>query len=134
MMGKSRHVLLLAIFAVLVPGVVQAFQFKASESVSGNLDMQLTLGAGWRVSKQSPNLVGDPTRVPGANTAQSSNGDDGDLNYDQHDFYATYLKFTPELLLRFPDGYKFMARGTALYDFKATDTQRTDLSDSARNQ
>lgn len=134
MMGKSRHVLLLAILTVLVPGVVQAFQFKASESVEGNLDMQLTLGAGWRLGKQSPNLVGDPTRVPGANTAASSNGDDGDLNYNQHDFYATYLKFTPELLLKFPDGYKFMARGTALYDFKATDTQRTDLSESARNQ
>jgi hypothetical protein len=134
MMVKSRHVLLLAIFTLLVPGVVQAFQFQASESVSGNLDMQLTLGAGFRLGKQSPNLVGDPTRVPGANTAQSSNGDDGDLNYNKHDFYATYLKFTPELLLKFPQDFKFMARGTALYDFKATDTQRTDLSDSAKNQ
>jgi hypothetical protein len=134
MMVKSRHVLLLAIITLLVPGVVQAFQFQASESVSGNLDMQLTLGAGFRLGKQSPNLVGDPTRVPGANTAQSSNGDDGDLNYNKHDFYATYLKFTPELLLKFPQDIKFMARGTALYDFVATDTQRTDLSESAKNQ
>ena len=35
------------------------------------------------------------------------------------------LKFTPELLLKFPADFKFMARGTALYDFKATDTRRT---------
>jgi hypothetical protein len=134
MMVKFKNVLLLAVCVALLPSAAQAFRFQWSDSVDGNLDMQLTLGAGWRVSKQSPNLVGDPTRVPGANTAQSSNGDDGDLNYNQHDFYATYLKFTPELLLRFPQDWKFMARGTALYDFQATDTQRTDLSDSAKNQ
>src|SRR5512146_3156898 len=134
MMVKSRNLLLLAVCAVLLPAAAQAFQFKWSDDVSGNLDMQLTLGAGMRMSKQSPNLVGDPTRVPGANTAQSSNGDDGDLNYNQHDFYTTYLTFTPELLLKFPQAWKFMARGTALYDFKATDTERTELSESAKNQ
>lgn len=134
MMGKFRSALLLAVVAMFFAGVAQAFQFQASESVSGNLDMQLTLGAGWRLGKQSPKLVGDPTRVPGADTGTSSNGDDGDLNYNKHDFYATYLKFTPELLLKFPNEFKFMARGTALYDFVATDTRRTDLSDSAKNQ
>jgi hypothetical protein len=132
MMVKSRNVLFLAVLTLLTTGVAHAFRFQASESVSGNLDMQLTLGAGMRMSKQSPELVGDPTRVPGANTAQSSNGDDGDLNYNRYDLFTTYLKFTPELLLRFPDGYKFMARGTALYDFKATDTRRTELHEDAK--
>ncbi|NJD63449.1 MAG: DUF1302 domain-containing protein, partial [Deltaproteobacteria bacterium] len=134
MMVKFKSVVVLAVCAMLLPAAAHAFQFKWSDSVGGNLDMQLTLGAGMRLSKQSSNLVGDPTRVSGANTAQSSNGDDGDLNYNQHDFYTTYLKFTPELLLKFPQEWKFMARGTALYDFKATDTQRTDLSESAKNQ
>src|SRR5512134_3931524 len=134
MMARSSKALLLALLTVLFAGAAHAFPFKASESVSGNLDMQLTLGAGMRVAGQSPNLVGDPTRVPGANTAQSSNGDDGDLNYDRYDLFTTYLKFTPELLLKFPQGFKFMARGTALYDFKATDTRRTDLSDDAESQ
>jgi len=56
-------------------------------------------------------MTGDPTRG-GRNTEQWSNGDDGNLNYKKGDFFTTYLKFTPELLLKFPDDYKFMARGT----------------------
>ena len=126
--------ILAAAVSLLCGGNAQAFQFQWGDAVRGNLDMQLTLGAGMRLSKQSSELVGDPGRVPGANTAASSNGDDGNLNYDQHDLYTTYLKFTPELLLKFPDNYKFMARATALYDFKADDTRRTDLSESAKEQ
>lgn len=125
---------LFALIAMLYGGAAHAFQFQLSDSVRGNLDMQLTLGAGMRLSGQSADLVGDPGRVSGANTAVSSNGDDGDLNYNRHDLYATYLKFTPELLLKFPDNYKFMARATALYDFKADDTRRTDLAESAKDQ
>jgi len=120
--------------AVLCAGPAYAFQFQASDSISGSLDMQLTLGAGMRMVNQNPNLIGDTTVNAGANTAQSSNGDDGDLNYNKHDLFTTYLKFTPELLLKFPADYKFMARGTALYDFKATDTRRTDLSEGAKDQ
>jgi len=120
--------------AVLCAGPAHAFQFQASDSIKGSLDMQLTLGAGIRMVNQNPNLIGDPTVNGGANTAISSNGDDGNLNYNKHDLYTTYLKFTPELLLTFPDNYKFMARGTALYDFKATDTRRTELADDAKDQ
>jgi hypothetical protein len=120
--------------AVLCAGAAHAFQFQASDSVSGNLDMQLTLGAGMRMVNQNPNLIGDPRVNAGANTGFSSNGDDGNLNYNKHDLYTTYLKFTPELLLKFPADFKFMARGTALYDFKATDTRRTDLADDAKEQ
>ena len=113
--------------AVLCTGPAHAFQFQAGDSINGSLDMQLTLGAGMRMEKQDANLIGDPRANPAANTAQSSNGDDGNLNYNKHDLFTTYLKFTPELLLKFPAVFKFMARGTALYDFKATDTRRTEL-------
>jgi len=119
---------------MLCAGAAHAFQFQASDSVSGNLDMQLTLGAGMRMVDRNPSLIGDTRVKPDANTFQSSNGDDGDLNYDKHDLFTTYLKFTPELLLKFPADFKFMARGTAMYDFKATDTRRTDLEDDARRQ
>lgn len=120
--------------AVLCVGAAHAFQFNASDSVKGSLDTQFTLGAGMRMVNQNPNLIGDPRVNAGANTGFSSNGDDGNLNYNKHDFYTTYLKVTPELLLKFPADFKFMARGTALYDFKATDTRRTDLSDDAKEQ
>jgi hypothetical protein len=120
--------------AVLSAVPAHAFQFQASDTISGSLDMQLTLGAGMRMQKQSPGLIGDTRVNSGANTFQSSNGDDGDLNYNKYDLFTTYLKFTPELLLKFPENYKFMARGTALYDFKATDTRRTDLENDAERQ
>ena len=120
--------------AVLCAGPAHAFQFQASDSIKGSLDMQLTLGAGMRMQEQDANLIGDTRKDPNANRFQSSNGDDGDLNYNRYDLFTTYLKFTPELLLTFPQDYKFMARGTALYDFKATDTRRTDLSDDAKGQ
>jgi len=116
---------------LLCTGTAHAFQFQASDSIRGSLDMQLTLGAGMRMEKQDAALIGDTRVNPNANTFQSSNGDDGDLNYNRYDLFTTYLKFTPELLLKFPDNYKFMARGTGLYDFKATDTRRTDLEKDA---
>ena len=111
-----------------------AFQFNVSDSIKGSLDTQFTLGAGMRMVNQNPNLIGDPRVNAGANTGFSSNGDDGNLNYNKHDLYTTYLKVTPELLLKFPEDFKFMARATGLYDFKATDTRRTELAEDAKQQ
>ena len=128
----SRTVLMLVVVTTLRAGVAQAFPF-ASDSVDGNLDMQLTLGTGMRLQKQSPELVGGPSRVSGANTAVSSNGDNGDLNYNRYNLFTTSSKITSELLLRFGDGYKFMVRGSALYDATAGDTRVTELSGDANN-
>src|SRR5512139_775445 len=105
-------VLLIAVLGAMLPGAALAFRFDVSESVNGNLDMQLTLGTGMRVNNPSTGMVGDPNYSPQANTFQFSNSDDGDLNYRQANLYTTYLKFTPELLMRFPQEIKFMFRGT----------------------
>ena len=129
-----KSLLLSVCLAVLSAGAAHAFQFKASDTISGSLDTQFTLGAGMRMVNQNPQLIGDPGKNSGANTAISSNGDDGNLNYNKHDLYTTYLKITPELLLKFPADFKFMARATGLYDWGALDTQRTALSDDAKNQ
>src|SRR5512132_593606 len=108
MKTMSRNMFLIAAIAFFMcAGTAHAFQFQASDSVKGSLDMQLTLGAGMRMVNQSPNLIGDPRVNAGANTAVSSNGDDGDLNYNKYDLFTTYLKFTPELLLKFPNDIKF---------------------------
>lgn len=133
MRSVNRLFVVLAAVTTLRAGVARAAPFRLSESVDGNLDMQLTLGAGMRLQKQSPELVGDATRVPGANTAVSSNGDNGDLNYDRYNLFTGYVKLTPELLLRFPAGFKFMIRGSAQYDPLAADTRRTDLSSDAKD-
>jgi len=134
MKNISGKAFLFVVLAVLLPGIAHSFRFEASESVSGNLDMQLTVGAGMRTQSWNPQLVGDPNVVPGANTAVSSNTDDGDLNYKKNNLYTTYVKFTPELLVKFPYDIKFMTRASFLYDFMADQTERTDLSREAKGQ
>jgi hypothetical protein len=129
-----KKALLLVVAAVLLPGIAHSFRFDVSESVNGNLDMQLTLGAGMRIKEPSSGMVGDPNYAPGANMFQWSNSDDGNLNYRQAQLYTTYLKFTPELLMRFPQDFKFMFRGTAMYDVAAGMTARTDLDKDAERQ
>ncbi|MGZ9148849.1 MAG: DUF1302 family protein, partial [Candidatus Deferrimicrobiaceae bacterium] len=80
MKTMSRNAFLIALIAMMCAGTAHAFQFQASDSIKGSLDMQLTLGAGMRLVNQNPNLIGDPRVNAGAATAISSNGDDGDLN------------------------------------------------------
>jgi hypothetical protein len=132
MMAKSKRVFVVAVLSTLYAGVAQAFPFRASETVDGNLDMQMTFATGMRLLKQSPSLVGDPSSVAGADTAVSSNGDNGDLNYGRYKLFSTTTKLTPELLLRSADGYKLLVRGSVLYDATADNTVRTDLSTDAK--
>jgi hypothetical protein len=133
MMAKSRKVFVVAVLSLLPAGVAQAFPFQASEGIEGNLDMQMTAATGVRVQKQAPALVGSPSSVAGAETAVSSNGDNGDLNYNRGNAFTGSTKLTPELLLKSADGYKLLVRASVLYDFAADDTRRTDMSPSARN-
>ncbi len=116
---------------------VQAVSVKnESGSVEGAFDSTLTVGFGKRLQGQNCALVGDPSVCgAAANTAQWSAGDNGDLNYNKGDIFSAYLKGTHELLLSMPEEkIKFMARASWMKDFKADDTRRTDLSDSARDQ
>jgi hypothetical protein len=134
MTEKFKKVLLLAVMAVLGTNAAHAFQFNVTDSIKGSLDTQATVGYGIRLVDPSTSLVGDPNFNPNANTGQWSIGDDGNLNYRKGDAYTTYAKLTPELLLQFPSSYKFMARGTFLYDFMATETARTPLAEGAKRQ
>src|SRR5258705_7731402 len=117
--------------------VAHAFTFKNDAgSINGSLDSTVTAGFGRRSLDPSCSLTGDQNSFCGtsANTAQWANGDNGNLNYRKGDFFTTYLKGTHELLLKFPDQWKFMARGNWIYDFKAADTARTELESDAKWQ
>ena len=59
MKTKWEKAFLLAVILALSPGAAHSFRFEASESVTGNLDMQLTVGAGMRTQSWNPQLVGD---------------------------------------------------------------------------
>ena len=127
-------VIVMALTLLVCPVLAHAFQFEITDTIKGSLDTQATTGFGIRLQNPNPNMVGDQSYNANANVQQWSNGDNGNLNYRRGDAFATYVKLTPEMLLEFPEQIKFMARGTLLYDFMATDTARTPLEGSARDQ
>ncbi|BAL24191.1 DUF1302 domain-containing protein [Azoarcus sp. KH32C] len=131
-MHLKRTVLGLAMAGLCAPAA-HAFQFE-TDSVKGSFDSTLTLGFGQRVESQRCDHVGDPSTGCGsrANTVQWGNADDGNLNYNKGDFFTTHLKGSHELLLSFPDEWKFMGRVGWLYDFVADDTARTELDSEAK--
>jgi hypothetical protein len=117
--------------------LAQAFTF-STDSVRGSFDSTLTLGGGVRTESQSDELISPLynasfNRIGGGRLGQASGiNDQGNLNYDKGDLFTQYIKGSHELLLRMPDyGLAFMARGTWLYDFAATDTTGTRSGQAA---
>lgn len=98
----------------------------------------ITGGLGVRTKNPSCSLTGDPNSYgcgSAANTGMWANGDDGNLNYKKGQAYTAYTSFTSELLLTMPkEGYKFLIRGTGMYDFAADHTQRTPLASDTKSQ
>lgn len=98
----------------------------------------ITGGTGIRTKSPSCSLTGSPTANgcgSAANTAVWSNGDDGNLNYRKNQAFTGYASVTSELFLTMPKaGYKFLVRGTGMYDPLADNTERTSLTASAKNQ
>lgn len=107
-----------------------------TEYFKGSFDTQLTTGFARRAGAQDCRLVGDPGTAcnPGATPGQWTVGDDGNLNYNKGDLFSLYVKGTHELLLQFPEQWKFLGRVTWLRDVKADDTRRTELNQDARRQ
>jgi hypothetical protein len=135
---------IIPLFGATLCGVLVAAPAGAYEFDTGVGDLQgswvsnLTAGAGIRTKSPSCSLTGDPNAYgcgSAANVAQWGFGDDGDLNYRKGQPFSTYISATSELLLTMPsEGYKFMIRGTGMYDFLAGDTARTPLSSTASAQ
>jgi hypothetical protein len=106
--------------------------------LSGSWVSNLTAGAGIRTKSPSCSLTGDPNAYgcgSAANVNQWGSSDNGDLNYRKGQPFSSYISATSELLLTMPsEGYKFMIRGTAMYDFLVGDTARTPLASSTLAQ
>ncbi|MFB9125331.1 DUF1302 domain-containing protein [Paraburkholderia dipogonis] len=106
--------------------------------LTGSWVSNLTAGAGIRTKNPSCSLTGDPNAYgcgSAANVNQWGSGDNGDLNYRKGQPFSTYVSVTSELLLTMPsEGYKFMIRGTGMYDFLVSSTARTPLSSTALAQ
>jgi hypothetical protein len=139
MNGNVRRIFWPTVCGALISTPAVAYTFDTGiGDLRGSWVSNITGGMAIRTQNPSCSLTGDPNAYgcgAGANTAQWSNGDNGDLNYRKGQPYSAYLSATSELLLTMPtEGYKFLIRGTALYDFAASSTDRTELSPGAYNQ
>ena len=149
----ARRVLALAlggVFALAVPAA-SAVSFE-SENVKGSFDSTISFGMQWRMSATSCSIIGNDnggcvptsgklgevvngpgmgfTSPPDFNYLQADNGN---LNYKKHQMVSSVLKGNHELALRFRDGWSALGRFSWLYDPAADNTERTPLSDDAKN-
>jgi hypothetical protein len=143
----------LGIILMALSGPASAFNFGWDE-LSGSLDSQVSLGAAWRADDRDPRLIGKSNLNPGlclrreadgsiagdgcnstsdpalnnAFVAQpgsfSSNGDNGNLNYDKGDLVAGAFKLTSDLNLSWRN-YGALIRGSYFYDAVNTDFEET---------
>lgn len=108
--------------------LAMGFTFE-TDNISGSFDSTIAVGMGLRTESRACNLINTGAtghNVPSGCLAQTSGiGDQGDLNYDRGDLFTNYLKGTHELLLKLPEDFTFMARGSWIRDFAATDTTGT---------
>jgi hypothetical protein len=122
-------ILALALVSPLPAGAVDLG--RPGSPLSGSFNTTISLGASLRVAERDQRLIG---RENGG-TANSINGDNGNLNYDAGDLVSGSGKITHELLLSCGDVDAFV-RGFYFYDAVIMDkeTRRTAISRSAQNE
>lgn len=123
---KKHYIQVVGItLAILGASPANAFNFEIGE-IRGAFDSTIAMGMGKRLNSPDCNLVMDGATGKGAPggclSPAAGTSDQGNLNYKKGDFFTTYLKGTHELLLKAPADWSFMARGTWIRDFAATDT------------
>lgn len=149
----ARRALVLAVGGglALAAGMAWAATFE-TESVKGSFDSTLSFGMQSRMQGISCGIIGNdnggcvPTTgalgelVNGPGFGYTSNpdfnylqADNGNLNYRKNQVVSTALKGNHELLLKFNEGWSAFGRFSWLYDPAADRTERTPLSDDAKN-
>jgi len=149
----ARRVLAVALGGVfaLAAAAASAVTFE-TENVKGSFDSTISFGMQWRMSATSCSIIGNDnggcaptsgklgevvngpgmgfTSPPDFNYLQSDNGN---LNYKKNQLVSSVLKGNHELALQFRDGWNALGRFSWLYDPSADNTERTPLSDGAKN-
>lgn len=112
---------------LLTAGPATAFQFTLGE-VQASLDTTVSYGLNWRVAERDKEIA---NFAPGQRP-YSVNGDDGDYNYDDSDYFSKVFKITSDLELKYREVGLFL-RGTAFHDFHNAggNLERTKLGDEA---
>src|SRR3954468_21410992 len=105
-----------------------AWDFQSKDGTfTGSWDTTFTYGQAWRIESRDCRLIA----IADGGCGRSPNIDDGDLNYDT-DMFARALKALTEVSLNYR-GVGAFVRASALYDDAAANTQRTELSDHAKD-
>ncbi len=132
--GRVSGRLLAAAAPFLAATAAHAFTFEYGD-LKGSFDSTLSVGAAYRLQDPSPDLYATTATFDGVpGTADSVNGDDGDLNYDRG-FYSVVAKGTHDLELKYGNLAGFF-RATYFKDFEVgrDDHQRVPLSSLGRNK
>jgi hypothetical protein len=129
-------VLLLAM--TLSPGTVFAGLFRTENlfdseyHLQGIYNFDVAYGARYRLQDRDPALI---ALISGGSSQQNSLMDDGNLNYDNHQFVSNMVRATGELTLRF-GAFGAFVRGYAFYDYENDhgERARTPLTSMADDQ
>lgn len=132
-------------------GSALAFRFETEGGLQGSFDSTISYGIQVRAQKQASDNIGNdnggnyPTsgalgerlHGPGGGVASNPdfnilNADDGNLNYNRGDLTSAVLKGTHELGMKWGDGWRFLARGSWLYDTKVDNTRFIPLTSDAK--
>lgn len=130
----SLHVRAAVAATLLAATSAHAFTFEVGE-VKGSFDSTFSVGAAYRLGDPSPDLYATSATFNGvAGTADSVNGDDGDLNYGSG-LYSLVAKGTHDLELKYGNLAGFF-RATYFKDFEPgrSDHQRVPLSTLGRSK
>ena len=125
--GRSLKCGLTLALLLCLAGPAAAFQFTLGE-VDASLDTTISYGLNWRVAERDKSIIG----IANGGTAYGVNGDDGNLNYDDDDYFSKVFKITSDLELKYKD-YGVFLRGTAFRDFVnagGNGGERTEITDN----
>lgn len=130
---KTSMLALVAAGAVSVTAPpVSAIDFDWNNgAISGSFDTTVSTGVSARTQGHDHRLIG----VNNGGTANSINGDNGNLNYEKGDITSANVKATHELSLNAGD-FGFFGRASYFYDTAIMDgdTARTDLGTEAKGR
>lgn len=107
---KSQVLLASATLGLVYAGGASAFLFETGD-IAWRVDSELTAGVSVRTQERNQGLVG----VANGGTANSVNGDDGNLNFDKDDIVSAATKLTTDWSAQ-GSNIGFAARTRILYD------------------
>jgi len=128
----ARSAAILALGGALLIPATFAFEFHSGD-LTGSFDSSFSFGALYRVDNPQPSYYGTSNQYLGTPGYQNSvNTDDGNLNYG-HGLVSELFKGSHDLELKYHN-LGFFARGYYFKDYISEDTQRTALTDAAKDR